>query len=209
VPVLLVLRPLHREQAGKDVYEDAPDPGRHRVCLRRPEVDIEHDHCHADAEGVEDHGKEDKLAEEGDNKGGWGDDLGEEEEEHGEGEEDGDGEGDLLPAVRGEVEHQDGQEGDAHARDDQVHRVEECLPPHCDVEGDVKVWLITAGVVLNVPDGRHLEDVPLDRHVELGQVDPDLHWRSLLIALFEPGSLGARVCLQGAARDPVHVDFML
>ena len=42
-------------------------------------------------EGIEDHGEEDKLAEEGDDQGGGGDDLGQEEEEHGEGEQDRDG----------------------------------------------------------------------------------------------------------------------
>ena len=46
-------------------------------------------------EGVEDHGEEDKLAEEGDHQGGGRDDLGQQQEEHGEGEEDVDGETDL------------------------------------------------------------------------------------------------------------------
>mgnify|MGYP001424408153 FL=1 len=46
-------------------------------------------------EGVQDHGEEDKLAEEGDHEGGWGDDLSQEEEEHGEREQDGDGQTDL------------------------------------------------------------------------------------------------------------------
>ena len=46
-------------------------------------------------ERIEDHGEEDELAKERDNKGGGGDDLGEEEEEHGQGEQDGDGQGDL------------------------------------------------------------------------------------------------------------------
>ena len=46
-------------------------------------------------EGVQDHGEEDKLAEEGDHEGGRGDDLRQQEEEHGEGEKDGDGEADL------------------------------------------------------------------------------------------------------------------
>ena len=40
---------------------------------------------------VEDHGEEDKLAEEGDDEGGGGDDLGQEEEEHCQGEQDRDG----------------------------------------------------------------------------------------------------------------------
>ena len=41
---------------------------------------------------VEDHGEEDKLAEEGHHQGGGRDDLCQQEEEHGEGEEDVDGE---------------------------------------------------------------------------------------------------------------------
>ena len=43
----------------------------------------------------------------------------------------------LFPAVRREVEHQDCEEADAHAGDDEVDGVEESLPPHGDVEGDV------------------------------------------------------------------------
>ena len=42
-------------------------------------------------ECVQDHGEEDKLAEEGDHEGGRGDDLSQEEEEHGQREQDGDG----------------------------------------------------------------------------------------------------------------------
>ena len=47
-------------------------------------------------EGVQDHGEEDKLAEEGDHEGGGGNDLSQEEEEHGEREQDVDGETDLF-----------------------------------------------------------------------------------------------------------------
>ena len=46
-------------------------------------------------EGVQDHGEEDKLAEEGDHEGCRGNDLSQEEEEHGEREQDGDGQTDL------------------------------------------------------------------------------------------------------------------
>ena len=81
----------------------------------------------------------------------------------------------LLPGIRREVEHEHGEEGDAHAGDDQVDCVEQGLPPHRDVEGDVQVRLLAARVELDVPDRRHLEDVPLDRHVELGEVDPDVN----------------------------------
>ena len=89
--VLLALdRPLHDQEPGQKVDEDSPHPGRHQVGLRGPEVDVEHHHRHTDAEGVEDHGEEDELAQEGDHQGGGGDDLGQQEEEHSEGEEDAD-----------------------------------------------------------------------------------------------------------------------
>ena len=45
----------------------------------------------------------------------------------------------LLPRVRRQVEHQDGEEGDPHARDDEVHCVEQGLAAHGEVEGDIWV----------------------------------------------------------------------
>ena len=77
-------------------------------------MNIQDNDCHADAgdyddnwdhivivifkpEGIEDHGEEDELAQEGDDQGGGWDDLGQEEEEHCQGEQDGDGQGDLKP----------------------------------------------------------------------------------------------------------------
>ena len=36
--------------------------------------------------------------------------------------------------------------------DDDDHRVEQCLPPHGDVEGDVQVGLVTARVEFHVPN---------------------------------------------------------
>ena len=62
----------------------------------------------------------------------------------------------LLPAVRGKIKYEDGQEGDAHAGDDQVDCVEQGLPPHGDVEGDVQVRLVTASVELDIPLSWHL-----------------------------------------------------
>ena len=56
----------------------------------------------------------------------------------------------LLSTIGWEVEHQDSEEGDAHAGDDQVHRVEEGLTPHGDVECYVEVRLIAAGVKLHI-----------------------------------------------------------
>ena len=57
----------------------------------------------------------------------------------------------LLARVWGKVEHEHSEEGDAHAGDDQVHCVEQSLPPHGDVEGDVQVGLVTARVELHIP----------------------------------------------------------
>ena len=82
-----------------------------------------------------------RLADERDDDGGGRDDLCEQEEEDGEREKDGDAERDLLPAVRGQVEDEHREEGDGHARDDQVDDVEERLAAHRDVERDVWVRL--------------------------------------------------------------------
>ena len=62
----------------------------------------------------------------------------------------------LLSTIWREVEHQDGQKADAHAGDDEVDGVEESLPPHGDVEGDVQVRFLTAGVELDIPHSRYL-----------------------------------------------------
>ena len=86
----------------------------------------------------------------------------------------------LLSAVRREVEDEDGEEADAHAGDDEVDSVEQGLAPHSHVEGDVKIGFITAGIIFHVPHRRHLQNVPLHRHVELRQVHPDLHLRPVV-----------------------------
>ena len=64
--------------------------------------------------------------------------------------------GHLLPGVGGEVEHEHGEEGDAHAGDDEVHGVEQSLPPHGDVEGDIQVGLVTARVELHIPGNKNV-----------------------------------------------------
>ena len=53
----------------------------------------------------------------------------------------------LLAAVGGQVEHEHGEEGDAHAGDDEVDGVEERLAPHRHVESDVEVGLLAACVI--------------------------------------------------------------
>ena len=50
---------------------------------------------------------------------------------------DGDGQGRLLAGLRGQVEHEDRQVEDADAGDDQVHDVEQGLPPDLQVKEDI------------------------------------------------------------------------
>ena len=83
-----------------DVEDDYSYTNAEKVKILRKDPTVKSDGNGGSPEGIEDHGEEDKLAEEGDDQGGGGDDLGEEEEEHGEGEQDGDAQGHLV------VEHQ-------------------------------------------------------------------------------------------------------
>ena len=57
----------------------------------------------------------------------------------------------LLSGVRGKVEDQNSQEGDAHAGNDEVDGVEEGLAAHRNVKRDVQVRFITASIILLVP----------------------------------------------------------
>lgn len=61
-------------------------------------------------------------------------------EEHGEGDEDVDGQGHLLARLGGQVEDEHGEEGDAHAGEHQVHRVEEGFAPEGQVELNENKW---------------------------------------------------------------------
>ena len=48
--VLVKVRSLDVEKAGKDVDEDLTDPGSHFVRLWTSEMNVEHENCHTDAE---------------------------------------------------------------------------------------------------------------------------------------------------------------
>ena len=61
----------------------------------------------------------------------------------------------LFATVWGKIENEHSEERYSHARYDEIDSVEQSLSPHGDVKRDIKVWLITAGVELDVPDGRH------------------------------------------------------
>ncbi len=78
----------------------------------------------------------------------------------------------LLSAVWRQVEDEDSEEGDAHAGDDEVHRVEERLPPHRDVEGYVQIGLVTARVELHIPAKKKLHDLLCHDDVSQTEVSP-------------------------------------
>ena len=74
-----------------DVEDDYSYTNAEKMKILQKVQTVKSDENGDSPEGIEDHGEEDKLAEEGDDQGGGGDDLGQEEEEHGEGEQDRDG----------------------------------------------------------------------------------------------------------------------
>jgi hypothetical protein len=63
----------------------------------------------------------------------------------------------LLSAIRGQIEDEHRQEGNSHAGNDEVHRVEKRLSAHGDVERDIQVRLVAARVELLVPALRHTQ----------------------------------------------------
>ena len=79
-----------------DVEDDYSYTNAEKVKILRKDPTVKSDGNGVSPEGIEDHGEEDELAKEGNNKRGGGDDLGEEEEEHREGKQDGDGQRDLA-----------------------------------------------------------------------------------------------------------------
>lgn len=64
----------------------------------------------------------------------------------------------LFATVRRQIEHQNGQETDAHAGYDQVHSVEKRFPAHRDVERDIQVRFVAARVELFVSEMQTKED---------------------------------------------------
>lgn len=52
----------------------------------------------------------------------------------------------LFAAIAGQIKRENREKRYSHAGDDDVHRVEEGLSSHRDVERDVQVRLIAAGV---------------------------------------------------------------
>ena len=183
-------------------------------------VHVEHEDGDDDGQGDEDHGEEEVLADQGDDEGRGGDDLGDEEEEDGEGQQHRDAQGDLLTAVRGQIENQDGEAGDQQTGDDEVDGVKQGKPPDDEEVGDVRVDLVAAVVFLCVVRAHGVDDGPLaalpvvvevHRVLDALQVDlglvvgpgAELHFAVLLVE-GEEGDVDAAGALVDGRRDPAN-----
>lgn len=100
------------------------------LCLYSPEVDVEDAHGDADGERDQDHGEEEIFSQQRHGQRRWRDDFSQQQEEHSERQQDRDAERDFLARVGRQIEDQHGQESNADARNNQVHRVKERLSPH-------------------------------------------------------------------------------
>ena len=150
IATLLQFWSLHQQRSRQNLGEDALDPRGHLVRRGRFEVDMQRVHSQENGRGHYNHDKKQVFPDEGDDERGGRVHVGQQQEEHGEGQQDGDGQGDLLPAVRGKVEHKDGEAGDGDAGHDEVQGVEEGAASQLDVERDVRVRLWAARVKLHL-----------------------------------------------------------
>lgn len=90
-----------------------------------------------DAQSDQQHGEQEVFAEEGECQRCRWYDFGYQQKEHGLRQEDANAQCNLLARVRGQIEDQDAQVGDADTRNDQVDGVEQSLSSQRYVEEDV------------------------------------------------------------------------
>lgn len=149
----------HAQQLGQPVQEDPAHPGGHAVVRGGGAVvDVDGKDGDDDGERDEDHGEHQVLPDEGDGLGGGGDDLLDDQEEDGERHQDRGAEGDLLAAVGGQVEDEDGEEGQADAGDDEEEGVEKGEPADDEEVGDGGVG--GAAVRPQAPAAGGFDDLP-------------------------------------------------
>ena len=79
-----------------------------------------------------------------------------------------DAQSDFFSSLCRQVENENAEEWNENGGQDQVDRVEECLPADGDVEGDVRLG--GDRVVVNVEVGGNLDDVPRAGLPVVGQV---------------------------------------
>ena len=58
----------------------------------------------------------------------------------------------LFPTVWRKIKYEHCEKRNAHTWYDKIHCVKKGLPPHCDVESNVQIRLITAGVELYISE---------------------------------------------------------
>ena len=117
--------------------ENPADPGRHLVSAGLTIVHVEDDDGYEHGKADQEHGEQQVFAQERNGQRCRRNNLGYEHEEHGLWQQNRNTQRHLLPGIGRKVKDQNGQAGNAHARDDQVDRVEQRLPPDCHVEEDV------------------------------------------------------------------------
>lgn len=136
--------------------------------------------------------------------GGGGDDFLYDQEEHSERHQHGSGERQLLPFVRGQVEDQHGQEGEAEAGNDEEERVKEGKPLEDEGVGHKRVPVYP---IPPAPFGpRGVEDLPLPVVKEVLAVHVVVHQDQVHhVAVVRPGAElhGAVLPVEGEESD-VH-----
>ena len=138
---------------------------------RRPEVDVVRDDGHDNGRGDEEEREEEVLPEQRHDERVLWDDVGEHQKEDGQRQEDVDAQVHLLAGRRRDVEDEDGDERMRDERYYEVDGVEEKLSLEFDLELPERERFVGAGVVSDVLVCRRRHDVPLDRLVELAQID--------------------------------------
>ena len=106
------------------------------MSSRTPEVPIDYDDCDEDTDSVHDEGEEEIFGYEGKDKGGRGQDLGNEKEEHNQREENADTQGHFLTRFCWQVEYEHTQETNKHRRQNQVHSVTASFSPSCNIKSN-------------------------------------------------------------------------
>lgn len=165
----------HAQQLRQPMQENPPHPGGHAVmCRGGAVVDVDGKDGDDDGECDEDHGEDQILPDERDGLRGGGDDLLDDQEENRERHQDWGAERDLLAAVGGQVEDEDGEEGQADAGDDEEEGVEKRQPADDEKVGDGGIGRAAVGPQTTAACGLHylpftvVEIIPLV-HVELLQ----------------------------------------
>ena len=141
---------------GQKAYEHDLDPAGHVVRTWRSIVPVNNYDRVQNGDNVHHERKYEILGNERYDHGGGRQNFGHEKQKHNQGEQDRDTQGHLLALVRGQVEHEYGEEADEHGGYDQVDRVEEGLASNAEVVDELNaIGLLRVGL-----DARRTYHVP-------------------------------------------------